>query len=108
MSRSELLRILPLLLVPILSPHLLAQSTQAEIPPPAPAPYLRGLWRGEQLHFDASGHKLGDSTKLAFTLSGVDVRKVTFRPDKPTLEGRRIGVEFQNEQAKRVPSYERR
>ncbi|WP_260703324.1 energy transducer TonB [Edaphobacter flagellatus] len=56
--------------------------------------YLRGFWREDKLHFDASGQLMGKPKLLSFTLCGVDVSKVQLKNNQLILEARRIGLEF--------------
>lgn len=65
--------------------------------------YLRGFWRDEKLHFDSTGHLLGNSDPLTFTLSGFDLKKVHLKQDKLILEGRRVGLELTANKKIRVP-----
>ncbi len=98
----------PLFLAALILPSaLFAQATQGEIEARLlhKPLYLRGLWRGDKLHFDASGRVLGNPAKLTFTLSGIEIKKVTLDPDKLILEGKRVGLEFQNDKPKRVALY---
>ncbi len=93
-----------LVFLSIFPPVLIAQSTQQEfesrlLHKPL---YLRGLWKGERLHFDAAGHIIGDQSKSSFTLCGVDIRKIKLGSNNLVLEGRRVGLEFQDDKAKRV------
>jgi TonB family protein len=81
-----------------------AQSTEADLKTrlmDKPL-YLRGFWRDDKLHFDPTGHLLGNSDPVTFTLSGFDLKTVHLEQDKLVLEGRRIGLELANNKQKRV------
>lgn len=65
--------------------------------------YLRGFWRGDKLHFDSAGHLKGDSKPESFTLSGFDFVRAFVDGNKLVLQGRRMGVEFRDGEAVRVP-----
>jgi hypothetical protein len=64
--------------------------------------YLRGFWRDNKLHFDSTGHLLGSSAPLTFTLSGFDLKSVQIKPDKLILRGERVGLEFSGNKQARV------
>ena len=88
----------------LICPTLFAQSSQHEIEARVLRKplYLLGRWQGNNLHFDASGNLLGTQSKESFTLSGINVTKVILKPDRLILEAQRVGVQFQNYQARRV------
>jgi TonB family protein len=65
--------------------------------------YLRGFWHDDKLHFDSTGHLLGNSDPVTFTLSGFDLKKVHLKQDKLILEGRRVGLELTANKQQRVP-----
>lgn len=82
-----------------------AQSTEADLKARLMNKplYLRGCWRDDTLHFDPTGHLLGTSTPVTFTLCGFDLNKVQLNQDKLILDGKRIGLQLANNQQKRVP-----
>lgn len=88
----------------LLPSALLAETTQQEIESRVlhKPLYLRGRWRSDKLHFDATGRNLGDQGRLPFTLCGIEVEKVKLKSGKLNLEGKRIGVEFRDDKAERV------
>jgi len=59
--------------------------------------FLRGLWLGEDLHFNMNGDLVGQSPKGSFTLCGVFVDKVRVTKKTIELEGVRFGVHFEGE-----------
>lgn len=59
--------------------------------------YLRGLWLGEDLHFNMNGDLVGQSPKGSFTLCGVYIDKVRVTKKTVELEGVRFGVHFEGE-----------
>lgn len=59
--------------------------------------YLRGLWLGEDLHFNMNGDLIGQSPKGSFTLCGVYIDKVRVTKRTVELEGVRFGVHFEGE-----------
>ncbi len=59
--------------------------------------FLRGLWLGENLHFNMNGDLAGQSTKGSFTLCGVVIDKVRVTKKTVELEGTRFGVHFEGE-----------
>ncbi len=65
--------------------------------------YLRGVWRNDRLSFNAVGKLQGISAPTSFTLSGIEILKVKLEPTKLRLEGRRVGLQFENDIAHRVP-----
>jgi hypothetical protein len=88
-----------------LLPALHAQSTEADLKArlmDKPL-YLRGFWRDDKLQFDSTGHLLGNSDPVTFTLSGFDLKKVHLKQDKLILEGRRVGLELAANKQIRVP-----
>ncbi len=96
-------RLLPLLFA-LLPLALQAQSTQADLEARLlhKPLYLRNLWRGDNLHFDANGHLLGDQAHISFTLSGIELDKLIIKDGKLVLQGRRIGLEFHRDVPKRI------
>ncbi len=86
-------RLLPLLLA-VLPVTLQAQSTQADLEARLlhEPLVLRGTWKKDKLHFDATGTLVGDQAKLPFTLCGFNISKVTLQPDKLVLDGTRVGI----------------
>ncbi|NYF78254.1 energy transducer TonB [Granulicella arctica] len=66
--------------------------------------YLRGFWSADDLHFDGSGKLISPSETTAFTLSGMDVTKVQLHGDGLVIDGRRVGLELEQKDARaRVP-----
>jgi hypothetical protein len=59
--------------------------------------FLRGLWLGENLHFNMNGDLVGQSAKGSFTLCGVFIDKVRVTKKTVELEGVRFGVHFEGE-----------
>ncbi|HVT96802.1 MAG TPA: energy transducer TonB, partial [Acidobacteriaceae bacterium] len=59
--------------------------------------FLRGLWLGQELHFNMNGDLVGQSPKGSFTLCGVFVDKVRVTKKTVELEGVRFGVHFEGE-----------
>jgi len=97
------MRRLVVLVFLLLSP-LYAQSTQQDlearlIHKPL---YLRGLWRDDKLKFDKAGSLIGTSMLTPFTVSGVEILKVSVKTDRLVLDGRRIGLVFDKSQPRRV------
>ena len=64
--------------------------------------YLRSSWREDALHFDSYGQLIGKSGLLSFTLSGVEVDKVHLESNALVLEGKRMGVKFNDKIPRRV------
>jgi len=64
--------------------------------------YLRGLWEQNKLQFDSSGDSSSPADSAPFTISGVDVRKVSLKTDHLEIDGDRVGIEFLNDGPKRV------
>ena len=56
--------------------------------------YLRGSWRDDSLSFDPSGHLIGTSKLISWTLSGVRVTSIQRMSDRLILSGNRVGVKF--------------
>lgn len=56
--------------------------------------YLRGLWQDDKLHFDSTGNPHGKPHTLPFTLSGIEITKVDLKAKSLLLEGRRVGLTF--------------
>jgi TonB family protein len=66
--------------------------------------YLRGMWRNDTLRFDGSGKLLTPSETTSFTLAGVDISRVQVQGDGLILDGRRMGLELEQKDARtRVP-----
>jgi hypothetical protein len=65
--------------------------------------YLRGFWNDDTLHFDPTGHLIGTSDPISFTLSGFDLKGIRLQQNKLILEGQRIGLELADNKQKRVP-----
>jgi len=59
--------------------------------------YLRGLYLGDNLHFNMNGDLVGQSQKGSFTLCGIYVDKVRVTKKTVELEGVRFGVHFEGE-----------
>jgi Gram-negative bacterial TonB protein C-terminal len=59
--------------------------------------FLRGLWLGENLHFNMKGDLVGQSQKGSFTLCGVFIDKVRVTKKTVELEGERFGIHFEGE-----------
>ncbi len=59
--------------------------------------FLRGLWLGENLHFNMNGDLVGQSQKGSFTLCGVFIDKVRVTKKTVELEGERFGIHFEGE-----------
>ena len=59
--------------------------------------FLRGLWLGENLHFNMHGDLIGQSAKGSFTLCGVFVDHVRVTKKTVELEGVRFGIHFEGE-----------
>ena len=68
--------------------------------------YLRGRWSDDKLKFDASGHLIGSSNLLPFTLSGVDLDSAKIGPEGLALKGHRIGLVFHGDTIAGVPELE--
>jgi TonB family protein len=64
--------------------------------------YLRGLWQEDGLHFDPAGNLIGTSHTLPFTLCGIEIKAVELKPKSLLLEGRRVGIEFDNNTPHRI------
>jgi TonB family protein len=82
-----------------------AQSTEADLNTRLMGKplYLRGFWNDDTLHFDPTGHLIGTSDPISFTLSGFDLKGIRLQQNKLILEGQRIGLEFADNKQKRVP-----
>ncbi|WP_263382497.1 energy transducer TonB [Granulicella arctica] len=66
--------------------------------------YLRGLWRNDNLRFDGLGRLTTPSETTSFTLAGMDVTRVYLQGDGLIMEGRRVGLELEQQDARtRVP-----
>jgi hypothetical protein len=59
--------------------------------------FLRGLWLGEDLHFNMNGDLAGQSPRGSFTLCGMLVDKVRVTKKTVELEGVRFGIHFEGE-----------
>ncbi len=96
--------ILVLACASLIAPLSHAQSTAADIKARLHNKplYLRGFWSSDKLHFDAAGNLTVPSRPVSFTLSGFELESVNLKPDKLTLQGRRVGLEFTKNQQKRV------
>jgi TonB family protein len=94
-----------LLCIFMLLPELHAQSSEADIKARLMGKpiYLRGFWRDDKLRFDETGHLLGKSDSITFTLSGFELRKLHLKQDMLILEGRRVGLELSANKQQRVP-----
>ncbi len=81
-----------------------AQSTQSDLEARLlhKPLYLRGLWYDDNLKFDASGSLSVPSAPSPFTLSGIEITKVQFKPDRLLLTGHRIGLVFKGVTPQRV------
>jgi protein TonB len=64
--------------------------------------YLRGLWKDNKLHFDSAGKLRGNSQTLSFTLCGIEVTKVDIQPKRLVIDGRRVGLKFNNSVPQRI------
>lgn len=96
--------VLPLLFC--MSTILLAQSNQPSletrlINKPL---YLRGFPQADALNYDGSGRLISPSDTTPFTLAGIDVTRVELKGNGLTIEGRRVGLELEQQDARtRVP-----
>jgi TonB family protein len=59
--------------------------------------YIRGLWLGDDLHFDMYGDLAGQSPKGSFTLCAVEIEHVRLTKKRVELEGVRYGIHFADE-----------
>ena len=59
--------------------------------------FLRGLYLGENLHFNMNGELVGQSPKGSFTLCGLFIDKVRITKKTIELEGVRFGIHFEGE-----------
>jgi hypothetical protein len=59
--------------------------------------FLRGLYLGENLHFNMNGDLVGQSQKGSFTLCGLFIDKVRVTKKTVELEGVRFGIHFEGE-----------
>jgi TonB family protein len=100
------------LLIALLSlPAALAVPTQAQSNQPTLESrligkplYLRGFWASDNLRFDGTGHLVSPSETTSFTLSGMDVARVQLEGRRLLIEGRRVGLELEQQDARsRVP-----
>lgn len=64
--------------------------------------YLRGCWSSKDLHFNADGTLVGNSTPASFTLSGVRIKKIDIEQNRLMLKGNRTGLDLRNNQQKLV------
>jgi TonB family protein len=66
--------------------------------------YLRGFWRNDVLRFDGLGRLTTPSEATSFTLSGIEVTKISMEGDGILIDGRRVGLELEQQDARaRVP-----
>jgi len=56
--------------------------------------YLRGCYLDNSLSFNEHGHLIGHSPQGSFTLSAIQINKVSISKHKITLEGARYGLHF--------------
>ncbi|HEY1211105.1 MAG TPA: energy transducer TonB [Terracidiphilus sp.] len=56
--------------------------------------YLRGCYLDNSLSFNEYGHLIGHSPQGSFTLSAIQINKVSISKHKITLEGTRYGLHF--------------
>ena len=59
--------------------------------------YIRGLWLGDDLHFDMYGNLEGQAAKGSFTLCAVEIEHVRLTKKRVELEGVRYGIHFADE-----------
>ena len=59
--------------------------------------YLRGLWLGDDLHFNLHGDLASQSPKGSFTLCEVEIERVRVTKKKVELDGVRYGIHFEDE-----------
>lgn len=59
--------------------------------------YIRGLWLGDDLHYDMYGDLAGQSPKGSFTLCAVEIEHVRLTKKRVELEGVRYGIHFADE-----------
>jgi TonB family protein len=64
--------------------------------------YLRGQWAPNKLQFDLAGTTSSPAISAPFTLCGVNVRQVKLTRNTLVIDGDRVGVEFENENPRRV------
>ena len=86
-----------LLLLMVLFPATLrAQSTQSDLQSKLlnKTYFLRGLWSGSRLRFDAAGEVEGHPQSTSFTLAGIEIRQVQLTPGGLLLKGERKGMFF--------------
>jgi TonB family protein len=66
--------------------------------------YLRGFWKADTLSFDGMGKLVSPSEMTSFTLSGIDVTRVQLTGAGLVIDGRRVGLELEQQDARaRVP-----
>lgn len=82
-----------------------AQSTQAELETRLlhKPLYLRGVYRDDKLSFDSAGKLESPSALTTFTLSGVEITKLSVGSSRLHLQGRRIALQFAADVPQRVP-----
>lgn len=68
------------------------QSIEAKLQ--GPFVMLRGMWDGDNLHFDSQGNLTDSTPTLPFSLSAVGVDKIRLTDSELEIEGRREGLEF--------------
>jgi len=56
--------------------------------------FLRGLWLGDDLHFNLRGDIVSQSTKGSFTLCAIQIDHVSLSKKRIELEGARYGIHF--------------
>jgi TonB family protein len=56
--------------------------------------FIRGLWLGEDLHFNMYGDLVGGAPKGSFTLCAVEIEHVRVTKKRLELEGVRYGIHF--------------
>ena len=65
--------------------------------------YLRGFWGNNKLSFDSTGHLIGKSSPVSFTLAGFNLERVRLQRGRLILDGGRMGLEFPHGKPQRVP-----
>lgn len=93
------------LFVPTFAAVANAQTTEADIKTRLMNKplYLRGYWSDDNLRFDPTGHLTTHSDTASFTVSGFELGNIILKKDKLLLEGRRVGLEFSQDQSARIP-----
>lgn len=56
---------------------------------------LRGMYAGNDLHFDAQGNLIGSAETLPFSLSAVVIEKIRLNDSDLTIEGKHARLEFE-------------